>query len=288
MIIVRLCGGLGNQLFQYAVGRALAHANSAQLVLDCGWFKNRPSSNTPRDYEFINYPVRARVATDLEEKLGRNYSDRILRRLPLLSRPWRLCREVGFDFNPNILKAGDDIYLDGYWQSYRYFNHLADTLRAELVPVPAPSPQDQVVLDSIDTTNSVSVHVRRGDYVTHKAAAIKHGVCSLDYYRIAIQTLESDVRDPHFFVFSDDPTWTREHLSFPGPATFVDHNGPNTAFQDLRMMSRCKHHVIANSTFSWWGAWLNPRKDKMVVAPRNWFSNGLAADDIAPLDWIRL
>lgn len=288
MIVVRLCGGLGNQLFQYAAGRALASINGAELVLDLGWFKNRPESNTPREYELSNYRIQARVASESEERIGKNYSDRFRRRVPFLSRPWTLCREKSFDFDENFLKLQDNIYLDGYWQSYKYFNNFAEALRKELTPIRAPSATDDLVLDSIDAKNSVSVHVRRGDYISQKAASVKHGTCSVEYYQRAVHTIMSRVNNPHFFVFSDDCQWARENLLFPGGATFVDHNGPANAFQDVRLMAHCKHHVIANSTFSWWGAWLNPRRDKIIAAPKNWFANGLSAKDIVPNEWIRL
>ncbi len=157
-----------------------------------------------------------------------------------------------------------------------------------MIPQPAPSTHDSEILKRIADQCSVSVHVRRGDYVSQRSAAAVHGVCSLQYYRSALAAISRTLHDPQFFVFSDDARWTREYLTFPGPATFVDHNGPATAFQDLLMMSRCKHHVLANSSFSWWGAWLNPSPDKSVVAPRHWFADGRETKDLTPAEWIRL
>lgn len=288
MIVVRMCGGLGNQMFQYATGRAIALANGAELVLDLDWYRRTPATNTPREYELARYPIHARLPSTREQTIARFYSGRVLRRLPLVPRPWHVLRERSFAFDKAALEARDETYLDGYWQSYKYFEEIAEQLRIELTPTPQPSSHDLSVLDRIRGCDSVSVHVRRGDYVMQKAAASVHGVCTLEYYHAAMRAITDSVREPHFFVFSDDIEWTRQNLAFPGPVTFVDHNGPSTAFQDIRLMSSCRHHVIANSSFSWWGAWLSPHQNRTVVAPRLWFADGRATNDLTPAHWIRL
>lgn len=288
MIVVRLCGGLGNQLFQYAVGRRLAVARGAELVLDLGWYERTPPSDTPRPYELGHYPIQARTATPAEALWCRLHEGRLLRRLPFLPRRWRHCREKGFEFDPLILDLPDGIYLDGYWQSHRYFEEIAVLIRAELTPAARFGAQDDKVATMIAAGNAVSVHVRRGDYVTHQMAAQTHGLCSLDYYMAALAQVQSRVKQPHFFVFSDDPAWTRENLPLPGIATFVDHNGPADAFQDLRLMSLCDHQITANSSFSWWGAWLNTRPNKIVVTPRQWFAKQQDLASLTPDNWIRL
>jgi hypothetical protein len=275
-------------MFQYATGRAVALANRTELVCDLGWYHRTPKHNTPREFELFLYPIQAREATSHEEASGRNYTDRILRRVPLLPRPWRQFREKGYQFDASVREVIDNTYLDGYWQSYKYFDEIAGLLRTELTPSITPSELDMNILKQIKDSSAVSVHIRRGDYVTLKAAATVHGVCTLDYYRSALDVISSSVLDPHFFVFSDDSQWSRENLEFPGPVTFVDHNGPTTAFQDMRMMSTCRHHIIANSSFSWWGAWLNPGSDKIVVAPRKWFADGRPTNDLTPTAWHRI
>lgn len=288
MIVVRLCGGLGNQLFQYAAGRRLAVARGVELVLDLGWYERTPSSDTPRPYELGHYPIQARPATPGEALWCRLHEGRLLRRLPFLPRRWRHCREKGFEFDLLILDVPDGTYLDGYWQSHHYFEDIAALIHAELTPVVPFGEQDEKVATLIAAGNAVSVHVRRGDYVTHQMAAQTHGLCSLDYYKAALAQVQSWVTQPHFFVFSDDPGWTREHLPLPGPATFVDHNGPAMAFQDLRLMALCDHQITANSSFSWWGAWLNKRPDKVVVTPRQWFAKQQNLASLTPDNWIRL
>ncbi len=288
MIVVRLCGGLGNQLFQYAAGRRLAHARRTELVLDLGWYARTPSSDTPRIYELGHYPIQARPAMPTEALWCRLHEGRLLRRLPFLPRRWRHRREKSFEFDSLVLDLPDNTYLDGYWQSYRYFEDIAELICAELTSMVPLGPQDEKVATSIAKGDAVSVHVRRGDYVTHQAAASNHGLCSLDYYKAALARVLPHVERPHFFVFSDDAAWARENLPLPGPATFVDHNGPATAFQDMRLMSLCNHQITANSSFSWWGAWLNLRPDKIVVTPKQWFADQRDTSALAPGDWIRL
>jgi hypothetical protein len=288
MIVVRLCGGLGNQMFQYATGRAVAMTTKTELVYDLGWYRRTPKSNTRREFELARYSILAREATLKEESSGHYYTGQIWRRLPLLPRPWRLFKENDYNYDPLLQDVKDNTYLYGYWQSYRYFEKIAELLRTELTPLIPPSKQDISIMNQIKDSCSVSVHVRRGDYVTKKTAANVHGVCTLDYYRSALDAIMAFVKEPHFFVFSDDSKWSRENLVFPGTATFIDHNGTVTAFQDMRLMSNCRHHIIANSSFSWWGAWLNPCSDKTVIAPLKWFADGRATNDLTPTAWLRL
>ncbi len=288
MIVARLCGGLGNQLFQYAAARRLAFFLRTELVLDLGWYARTPSSDTPRAYELGHYPIKARLATPGEALWCRLYEGRLLRRLPIIPRRWRYWRENGFEFEPSVLDSPDNTYLDGYWQSYRYFEDCAPLIRAELSPIAAFGVKDEEVAGLIARANAVSVHVRRGDYVTHQTAAEYHGLCSLEYYKTALAHISRHVIQPHFFVFSDDTAWTRENLPLPGQVTFVEHNGAATAFQDLRLMSLCDHQIIANSSFSWWGAWLNTRPEKIGVSPKQWFVDQRNIQSLTPDSWIRL
>ncbi len=288
MIVVRLCGGLGNQLFQYAAGRALAHARNTELVLDLAWYEDRPAVDTPRAYELTHYAIQARPADASEALWCRLHHGRLLHRLRFLPRRWRHFRERGFAFDPRVLALPDDSYLYGYWQSPLYFEAIADLLRAELVPSVPLGGRDEEMAAMIAQGDAIAIHVRRGDYVAHQAAATTHGLCSLDYYKAAAAQLLAHVRQPHFFVFSDDVAWTRTHLQLPGQVTYVDHNGPDAAFQDLRLMALCQHQIVANSSFSWWGAWLNPHPGKVVVAPARWFADGRDTRTLTPPDWVRL
>lgn len=285
MIITKINGGLGNQLFQYAAGRALAHHHQTELVLDLSWYKQPPLGNTPRAYELDKYPIVARIAGPQEESAFRFYHGRILRRVPLLPRPWRHAREAHFQYDPVFLNLPDNTYLDGYWQSNKYFEEIGSLIRSELQAIPGPGQKNQLLLDDISSKNSIALHIRRGDYLSNPTAAQYHSVCSLEYYQNAVQLIAAKVANPHFFVFSDDVAWAQANLNLRFPVTFVGHNVGDQAFQDLRLMSHCKHQIIANSSFSWWGAWLNPNPNKMVVAPKKWFLVNKDTSTLFPLDW---
>ncbi len=137
--------------------------------------------------------------------------------------------------------------------------------------------------------NGVSIHIRRGDYVTNTSANDFHGLCSLEYYSAGIEYVLSRVPDATLDVFSDDIEWARLNIRIPAPTIFIDHNQGRSSWEDMRLMSRCQHHIIANSSFSWWGAWLNPSPDKIVIAPSKWFADSsILTDDIVPSTWIRI
>ena len=288
MIVIRLCGGLGNQLFQYATGRRLAYLRRAELVLDLGWYARTPSSDTPWTYQLGHYPIQARSTTWGEAVWCVLHGGTRLRSMSFLPQRWIYYREQGFEFDPEVLNLNDDTYLDGYWQSYRYFEDSADLIRAELAPVAPLERNDEVIATMIAGGDAVSLHVRRGDYVTNQAAGGAHCLCSLDYYKSAVEQVLMHVARPHFFVFSDDSAWARANLFLPSPATFVDHNGPDSAFQDLRLMALCNHHITANSSFSWWGAWLNPSPNKIVVTPHKWFADQRNTEALTPTTWMRI
>jgi hypothetical protein len=287
MIIVSLCGGLGNQLFQYAVARRLAHVRDVELVTDLSWYDTVIDNVTPRKYELSQYQIQARAMSASEIFSRALFTHRILKRLPL-PRRLKLIREKSFSFDPRILTLPDNIYLDGYWQSHKYFEDIRDILLKELTPIEPPSTLDEVVAAKIAGANAVSIHVRRGDYVSLASAAQMHGLCSLDYYKSAVSQIQRQVQEPTFFIFSDDPEWTSANLHFDSPTVYVNHNGPDKAFQDLRLMSLCQHQIIANSSFSWWGAWLNRNPGKIVIAPKKWFTNRSDTQDLYPPAWAKI
>jgi hypothetical protein len=177
--------------------------------------------------------------------------------------------------------------LLGFWQSEAYFADIRRHLMKELTPNAPPAPADQEVIDLMGKGTAVSVHVRRGDYVTLQSASAYHGLCSLGYYRAAIEYVAERVENPKLFVFSDDPDWASANLVSPFPTKYVDHNSPNDAFQDLRLMSLCHHHIIANSSFSWWGAWLAEQQG-IVVAPARWYAADRPTPDLLPAHWVRI
>jgi len=297
MIIVKLMGGLGNQMFQYAAGCRLAHQNGSELRLDHSFLESGKYVATPRNYELQHLNVRCRRASvaDCSTLVLRGYPP--LRRylaswLPVsqqIARSSRTIRERFFKFDPALLEAGDNVYLEGYWQSERYFADVAGILRGEFAVREPLHGENLQVARAIAAGCAVSLHVRRGDYVTDQQTAAFHGVCGLDYYRRAVAEILRQVAAPHFFVFSDDPRWVRENLQLSAPTSFVDHNGPDHGHEDMRLMSLCRHHIIANSSFSWWGAWLNPSTDKIVIAPQQWFNDpAVDTSDLLPPSWLRI
>jgi hypothetical protein len=293
MIVVKLQGGLGNQMFQYAAGRRLAHLHRTELKLDLSWFDRISPVITSRKYELSAYPIRATVATveDMRNfmptKLPAMLNRLIAQFLPL--RMHRYVLERQYHFDPDILSLPDDVYLDGYWQCPNYFVDIASTIRDEFTLRNDPDPENHQLVEEIKGTESVAVHIRRGDYISHPAHRRLYATCSREYYQSAAEMIAGRVRQPYYFVFSDDPDWVRKNVTSVSPVRFIDHNGPDRACEDMRLMSCCKHHIIANSSFSWWGAWLSRSADKIVIAPTHWFKDEtLSTRDLIPRQWMQL
>lgn len=292
MIIVKLNGGLGNQLFQYALGRRVAIITGVPLKLDISALKVDPL----RTFRLHNLNIMAEIASDDEVRslIGQSESAvlskvrRIIRnKSPDKSRAY--IKERKFSFDPEVLAAPPDAYLEGYWQSERYFKEIAQTLRSEFTVKSEMDSTNRILSEKILETQSVSIHIRRGDYITNPVTNEYHGVCPLDYYHRATKMLSATVKEPHFFIFSDDPRWVETNLHLPFPTMPVTINGIERDYDDLRLMSLCNHHIIANSTFSWWGAWLSRNPEKQVYAPRQWFrSNENDASDLIPSSWITI
>lgn len=279
MIITRLHGRLGNQMFQYAAARGLAARLGAKVALDARTAIRRGEGVLTRVFEL---PLAGPPA------LPPARHDSLLRYAL-----WRLFgsnpkfrRERGLGYNRAIESWGDNSYLHGYWQSERYFAHIADEIRRDFAFPPIRDARNAEMAARIGETLSVSLHVRRGDYVALEA----HALCDQAYYDAALaRVLDGLGGCPTVFVFSDDPDWARENLPLPCEKVVVDFNGGEADFEDMRLMSLCRHHVIANSSFSWWGAWLNPKPDKRVAAPARWFADPkLHNPDILPPSWMRI
>ena len=292
MIIVCLKGGLGNQMFQYAAARRLASLHKVSLKLDLSWFGDDLSGVTPRSYALDPFFIHAEPATYQEiARLYEPQAGRIRRLLNSINPRYRKThiRGQNFHFDPDILQLPDNIILDGYWQSEKYFSNIDSVIRSDFTVRAEPEGRNREVAAVINESNAVSIHLRRGDYVSDAKNVARYWVCSNDYYMRAIKLVTEQVERPHFFVFSDDPDWVREHFIMPHPMTLVDHNGPDQAHEELRLMSHCSHHIIANSSFSWWGAWLNPRPDKIVIAPLRWFNDPtIDTSDLMPATWLRI
>jgi hypothetical protein len=281
MVTVRLISGLGNQMFQYAVGRAISLRRGASLALDVSAFPDRAN----RQYSLGVFKIIENVTLGgpMRSRLLRGLCRRV--RLPGLP---HVVHENGHAFDPSVLEAPDEAYLIGYWQSEKYFKDVEGVIRREFSFKIEPDPQNVEMAGRIKGLNAVAVHVRRGDYVSDPVDNRTMGTCPREYYREAVQWVASRVSNPHFFVFSDEPDWARANLKLEGPATFVSNNTLANGYEDLRLMSFCRHHIIANSTFSWWAAWLS-NSDGITVAPKIWFRSGkLDTRDVVPERWVRL
>lgn len=281
-VISRLFGGAGNQLFQYAAGRALADHLGCDLALDDRYIASNPVWSGCFDHfakaRFIRGAQMPPAKSDgwLRYGLWRHFG-----RAPRFHRE----RRLGFD--PGFFDLRPGTYLHGYWQSERYFGSIADRLRHDLsFTTPLDGANAEMAARIAGSDCPVALHVRRGDYV----AAGAYAACSPIYYRKGVAEIASRLGiAPTCFVFSNDPDWARDNLDLGAQTVIVDINDETTGHFDMHLQSLCAHNVIANSTFSWWAAWLNQSPEKLVVAPREWFAaKTLANPDICPHHWIRI
>lgn len=290
MIIVKLTDGLGNQMFQYAAGRRLAYYHNTDLFLDITDYANDPL----RKFELDNLQIKAAIAPpDLIKQVPFSRTDVLrlgIRKLYEMDKEFCFMKENDLDFHEEILSLPDNSYLDGYWQNEKYFLDIAEIISSEFSFVKPPSVINQKLIRDFQKCNSVSLHIRRGDYVSNQRNRKIHGILPVEYYRKTLNLIEEKVIDPHIFVFSDDLPWARDNIKTNLPLHFISHNKLEKNFEDLRLMSNCKHHIIANSSFSWWGAWLSGNKNKLVIAPLKWFSDEKMNNrqTIVPDNWIKI
>jgi hypothetical protein len=286
MIIVNLKGGTGNQLFQYALGRHLAHKNNDVLKLDIGGLDRAvKAGDIFRPFQLQAFNVIENIATDEEvEHTRRPYG--------VLSDGWRLfatkvLRQNRITFNPAMLELRGDVFLDGYWQSPRYFEAIRPLLLTELTLKKGFSTPGEAYVATMMSCPSVSIHVRRADYIHNLRTRRDFGLCERPYYERAMALIRQRVETPRFFVFSDDIEWVKSELPVGKDAVFVK-DPTITDTEELMLMSKCQHNIIANSSFSWWGAWLNQNPKKIVIAPTPWFDRQVYDKDLLPPTWIQI
>lgn len=269
-ITVRLKGGLGNQMFQYAAGRALSLRHNVPLMLDLSAFGSDPK----RSYALQPFAIEAGlVSLSLWLRLWRKVTGRYY-------------REQSFAHDPKVSELSPGMLLNGFFQSEKYFLDHADKIRHEFsLKEPLSQKAHDYLREMERTPNSVAVHVRRGDYVSDAKTAAFHGNCSWEYYEKAMRLMRARLGDVLFFFFSDEPEWLAAQQV---RGTIVSGLSPH---EDMHLMSCCRHQIIANSSFSWWGAWLNQSPDKIVVAPRRWFADEKMerqTGDLIPNGWVRV
>jgi hypothetical protein len=282
-------GGLGNQMFQYAAAKALSHYHKTPLKADLSFLEDSSNNSqiTKRDFELKCFTAQIEVATKEEiEVLDKPISlkDKVLGILGFRIREVYL--EKSFKFDSDFFSIKPKSLLVGYWQSEKYFCRYRDLILSDFswrIPL---GEINLKVCEKIVDSSSVSIHIRRGDYVTNSAANNFHGICEADYYLRAISLIEHKIINPKYFVFSDDLEASREILGHLDHVEFIDWNGSGQSFQDMRLMSMCKHNIIANSSFSWWGAWLNNNPGRIVIAPKKWFNKtDIDTSDLIPESW---
>jgi len=289
MIIVRLMGGLGNQMFQYAAGRALALHKGTTLKLDLEVLLDR-SPNVKcviRDFDLDVFSLKWERASRKEiERYARADTDRSLfNRIRQRFRPTICFREPHFHFYASFFDLPANTHLTGYWQSPKYFAAYESHIRQAFRFVHPILPESQPLLERIQSDMSVCVNVRRGDFLTNPIL----GYCDMRYFAPAMEWMRKKLGNPHFFVFSDDPAWCIENFTATD-TTVVGHEHKGVKFSNyLQLMSRCRHFIIPNSTFAWWAVWFNQNPDKIVIAPKRWFADAsIHTADLIPSNWIRM
>lgn len=288
-ITTQIQGGLGNQLFQYATGKALGNRLKGQLLLDIDWYSHGWEDVTPRYFLLpalnLHYQIAPTNRTPKASKRWYRIAQQFLPLSPYILKDRPFC----FDQNLNTFKpyARQDIYLMGYWQSFRYFQSIRQELILEITPNFPLSTHYQNYLEKIEGTSSAMVHIRRGDYVHLPAAAKVHGFLGLDYYQKGMDLLLASDPRIQFFVFSDDLDWAKANLPHQDKITFIHGTEDITApVQELFLMTKCKKHLIANSSLSWWGAWLSASENPQVIAPQRWTNDtDKSWGDLLPQQW---
>jgi Glycosyl transferase family 11 len=296
MIQVILRGGLGNQMFEYSLGLMLAKKYKTGLVLDTTYLHDRfPRKNiTYRTYDLDIFGITPHVTALSKISrsapvpgvwLGLDFALIGARDMLGLRKIARENDDLHFD--PAVPESGGNVCLWGFWQSEKYFADARDEVRQAFTFRDELPHATAAMADAIRGTDSVSLSVRRGDYLRAGNSKI-YGETDVKYYDEAARYVASRVPSPHFFVFSDDIAWCRENIRPPFPTTYIpdELRGPKWKYA-LELTSLCKHQIIANSTFWWWGAWLNRNPEKIVVAPREWHL-GIVHDDVVPGEWVRL
>lgn len=288
IISVRLMGGLGNQLFQYATAYALARRQHKKLLLDTRFFDNYTLHG---GYKLDKFNISGSLLSAHQLRYFPSWHIHILQRMPSLSRylkQWILEQE--FRFRPIECVHTRPVNLVGYWQSEKYFSEFRDEIIGEFQILSPPPDSHWQHYETMQSRQSVAVHIRRGDYLSNPAAMKTHGFCSLGYYMQALALLNEKLINPHFYFFSDDIDWTIQQFSVTGFTDRYTYVTGGSAEADLWLMSNAKHHVIANSTFSWWAAWLAPTQTgKLVICPSPWFATELLCeDDLIPASWIKI
>ncbi|MDX8335948.1 alpha-1,2-fucosyltransferase [Candidatus Cetobacterium colombiensis] len=286
MKLVNISGGLGNQMFQYAFYLSLKNKNkNKNIFCDISFYK---ITNSHNGFELKNI-----FKVNESEFKNKYYSNNIiwkvlreiLKKIKLLD----IKKNIGGEYKENLDKLDSFLTIyDGYWQNEKYFKDIEDELREKFVFTKIEDSRNLKILKKIQQTNSVSIHIRRGDYIGHPHL---DGLAPIKYYKDAIEYIKSKIENPIFIIFSNDIKWCKEKLKLEeDQVEFIDWNIKEKSYIDMQLMSNCKHNIIPNSSFSWWGAWLNKNSNKIVIAPEKWFKgiDEKNYKEIVPKSWIKM
>ncbi|MDB5248664.1 MAG: alpha,2-fucosyltransferase [Segetibacter sp.] len=315
MVISKISMGLGNQMFQYAAGKSLALHKNVPFKVEVHSYKRYKERKYELDTFFAietekateeeirKYQLKQPVKILWNSIFSRNkiplyslaYEQDQLKRMVLKlsevitpSAKKKVYLEPEYHFNDSFFKTPDEVFLIGYFMSWKYFEKFEKEIRRDFTVRPELVSHLHQIESELRQNNSVSIHIRRGDFTSKKNIEI-HGIISMEFYRNAIAEISSRSPSPHLYVFSDDIAWVKENLQTQFPITFVSNEVTKTAVEDFYLMSVCKHNIIANSTFSWWAAYLNNNPGKIVVAPKKWYnSSTYNYKDVYPRRWIVL
>ncbi len=297
MIVVRLMGGLGNQMFQYAFGLYLANTNNTKLKLDLTLLEDRNSKNANvvyRDFELSCFKLSGQIASQKEIHQfnplpTKNIFKKIRNKLYYFYHK-NIIIQNKHDWNSSNLKIKNNTCIVGRWQSELYFKNIEDAIRKEFIFKNELNEYSKDIANQIQRNNkSISIHLRRIDYVNNKLYAEKIGALKINYYNKAIKKICELIERPRFFIFSDDIEFAKKNLPKNINAFFIKQKSNVKAEQDLHLISLCKNHIISNSTFSWWGAWLSNNLQKIVIAPKNWAKDvDYKPNKIIPNNWIKI
>lgn len=292
MITQKIAWWLWNQMFQYAYIKALSQRNRINFKININEYKNYPLHKYCLEYFKIkkSYSNVSEIPFYESMKSNNRYLNFILIKLR-----W-ICKKINknhyiekqFNFDTYFLDI-KTWYIEWYFQTEKYFKDFEAEIRNDFTFALPPSEKNRTVWEDISSQNSVSLHIRRWDYITNPKANAFHGSCNLEYYKRAVKYVNTKIETPIFYIFSDDIHWVKENLVIENKAVYIDWNNADTNYEDMRLMSICKHNIIANSSFSWWGAWLNKNTEKIVIAPKKWFnSDTINTQDITPKTWIKI
>jgi hypothetical protein len=284
VIIVRFKAGLGNQMFQYCFYKSLKlekKFNNIEVKLDTSYYNQYKEQF---GYELFHGYELGKVFNIEENLISSEDYYNFLCKNQYIYYPERF-----FNHDNDIFNFSDNVVFDGYWQTEKYFENILDVIRSDFTFKNELTLNNESTAEKMKNENSISMHVRRGDYVYNPYNAELYGnICTLEYYNKAINILKGKISNPVFYVFSDDINWIKNNL-FIENAIYIDWNEGVNSYIDMQLMSCCKHNIIANSTFSWWGAWLNSNEDKIIIAPNKWFQNpNMNTCDLLPKDWIQI